>query len=95
MTRKERLQQHLDLSRAMVSSSCSRNGIARLAFFGSVTREDFDGASDVDVLVELDPRQIPGLIAFAQVEIELASIIGRAVDLNTVGLSIHASARTS
>lgn len=85
MTRGEHLQQHLDLSPDMFSNFCSRHGIAKLAFFGSVTRADFDGSSDVDVLVEFDPRRIPGLIAFAQMEIELASLIGRKVDLNTAG----------
>jgi hypothetical protein len=50
--------------------------------FGSVLRDDFHPASDVDVLVEFDPRHIPGL-AFFGMELELSELLGRTVDLNT------------
>lgn len=35
---------------------CRRQGIRKLAFFGSVLREDFRPGSDVDVLVEFEPE---------------------------------------
>jgi hypothetical protein len=53
-----------------------------LAFFGSVTRDDFGADSDVDVLLEFEPRHVPGLAFFAM-ESELSEILGRKVDLNT------------
>jgi predicted nucleotidyltransferase len=63
---------------------CRRNHIQRLAFFGSVLRDDFGPESDVDVLVEFEPGRTPGL-AFFRMEEELAQILGRRVDLNTSG----------
>ena len=64
---------------------CRRHHIRRLAFFGSVLREDFTPGSDVDVLVEFEPGTRIGLIGFAGIENELGRLIGRQVDLNTAG----------
>ncbi len=61
---------------------CRRNHIRKLAFFGSVLREDFTPESDVDVLVEFEPDHVPGL-AFFQMQRELSEMLGRKVDLNT------------
>ena len=38
-----------------IAEFCRRNHIRRLAFFGSVLRDDFRPESDVDVLVEFEP----------------------------------------
>jgi predicted nucleotidyltransferase len=61
-----------------------RNHIRRLAFFGSVTRDDFGPGSDVDVLVEFAPGKTPGL-AFFRMQDELSELLGRRANLNTVG----------
>jgi predicted nucleotidyltransferase len=61
-----------------------RNRIRRLAFFGSVLRDDFTPESDVDVLVEFEPGVRVGLRFFA-LEEELSDLLGRKVDLNTPG----------
>lgn len=61
---------------------CRRHGIQRLAFFGSVLREDFTPESDVDVLVEFAPDQVPGL-EFFRIQRELSGLLGRKVDLQT------------
>ena len=63
---------------------CRRNGIRRLALFGSVLREDFSPESDVDVLVEFKPGTRTGLRFFA-LEREISQLLGCKVDLNTVG----------
>jgi hypothetical protein len=68
-----------------IEGFCRRNGIARLAFFGSVLRGDFRPESDVDVLVEFEPGCVVGLITLAGMEIELSEMLGRKVDLNTQG----------
>lgn len=65
-----------------IARFCRRHYIRRLSLFGSVLRDDFGPASDVDVLVEFEPSHLPGL-AFFEMEEELAAIIGRPVDLNT------------
>jgi len=66
-----------------VADFCRRHGIRRLAFFGSVIRDDFTPESDVDVLVEFEPERVPGLITFAGYQIELSELLGRTVDMHT------------
>lgn len=67
-----------------IAAFCRRHGILRLAFFGSVLRDDFGPDSDVDVLVEFEPGHVPGLIRLAGMEIELSRVLGgRKVDMNT------------
>ena len=72
------------LDRDRIADFCRRHHIRRLALFGSVLRDDFSPDSDVDVLVEFEPGQTPGL-AFFSMQDELAAIIGRRVDLCTPG----------
>lgn len=63
---------------------CRAFHVRRLALFGSVLREDFGPESDLDVLVEFEPGQTPGLQFFA-LEALLSQLFGRKVDLNTRG----------
>lgn len=72
----------INFDQAKLNDFCRRSNIRRLAFFGSVLRDDFRPDSDVDVLVEFEPGHIPGLAFFAM-EAELSSLLGRKVDLNT------------
>ena len=65
-----------------IAEFCRTNHIRRLAFFGSVLRDDFGPDSDVDVLVEFEPAHIPGL-DFFRMQDELSEILGHKVDLNT------------
>ena len=72
----------IPVDRKKIAEFCRRNHVKRLAFFGSVLRDDFRPDSDVDVLVEFEPGHVPGL-AFYGMEIELSEILGRKVDLRT------------
>ncbi len=66
-----------------IAEFCRRHHVRRLAFFGSVLRDDFSAESDVDVLVEFAPGQVVGL-RLIQMEEELSDILGgRKVDLVT------------
>lgn len=65
-----------------IQAFCRKHHIRRMAFFGSVVREDFSAQSDVDVLVEFDPNHIPGF-RFFLIQSELAKLLGRPVDLQT------------
>jgi hypothetical protein len=72
-----------------VTALCRRYHVRRLALFGSALRDDFGPQSDVDLLVEFDPGRTPGL-GFFRLEAELATLLGRRVDLNTkASLSRH------
>lgn len=57
--------------------------IRKLSLYGSTLKGDFTSDSDIDFLVEFHPDHIPGLITLAGMEIELAEILGRKVDLRT------------
>jgi hypothetical protein len=74
----------ITVQREEIAALCRRHGIRRLAFFGSVLREDFTPESDVDVLVEFEPGATVGLRFFA-IEQELSQLLGYKVDLNTPG----------
>ncbi len=74
----------LRVPRKKLEDFCRRNHIRKLAFFGSVLRDDFGPDSDVDVLVEFEPGKTPGFAFFGMQE-ELSEILGRKVDLNTPG----------
>lgn len=74
----------IDIPKEKIAEFCRRNRIRRLAFFGSVLRDDFAPESDVDVLVEFEPGTRVGLRFFGM-ERELSEILGRKVDLNTRG----------
>lgn len=72
----------IKIDKQKIATFCKKHHICRLALFGSVLRDDFAPDSDVDVLVEFDPNNIPGL-AFFGMQDELSEMIGRKVDLNT------------
>jgi hypothetical protein len=74
----------IDVPSEEIAAFSRRNRIRRLAFFGSVLRDEFTPESDVDVLVEFEPGSRLGLRFFA-LEQELSEILGRKVDLNTRG----------
>lgn len=80
---------HLALDRNHLNSFCRQHHIRRLAFFGSVLRDDFTPESDVDVLVDFEPGHTPGW-AFVEIQDELSELLGREVDLHTIrSLSPH------
>ncbi len=75
---------------AAIAEICSRYGVARLSAFGSILRDDFNAQSDVDLVVEFLPQTRIGLIGIANMEADLANVIGRRVDLRTpADLSRH------
>jgi hypothetical protein len=75
----------MEIDRGVLAEFCRRHRIRKLAFFGSVLRDDFGPSSDVDVLVEFEPGARVGLIRLAGMENELSDLLGRKVDLNTSG----------
>ena len=63
-----------------IEAFCRRWGLSEFALFGSVLREDFGPASDIDVLVafETDANATPDR---ARMRSELEAIFGRPVDV--------------
>jgi hypothetical protein len=56
-------------------------GVRRIALFGSVANNRATAASDIDLLVELDPRARVGLIEFVDLRNHFVALFGRDVDL--------------
>lgn len=63
---------------------CRRNGIRKLALFGSVLTSRFSDSSDIDVLIEFRPEERVGFFRLADIEAELSGVLGgRKVDVRT------------
>ena len=71
----------LQISRDRIADFCRRWKVAELSFFGSVMREDFRPDSDVDVLVNFTPGAEWSFFDLVTMQDELASLLGRPVDL--------------
>lgn len=64
-----------------VAAFCKKWKVGRMAFFGSVLRDDFGPSSDVDVLLKLQQPSAVGLEGWTRMEAELEALFGRKVDL--------------
>jgi predicted nucleotidyltransferase len=68
------------LPESELTAFCRRWKVRELALFGSVLREDFGPASDVDVLVSFDDDASWSLWDLTTMRDELSSLLGRPVD---------------
>ncbi|MGH7489483.1 MAG: nucleotidyltransferase family protein, partial [bacterium] len=72
---------HVRLPLDVLNAFCHNWRIQELALFGSVLREDFSAASDVDILVTFDPKALWSLWDIVAMRGELEEMLGRKVDL--------------
>ena len=77
------MRAQIQVDRERLAEFCRKHSIQKLAFFGSVLRDDFKADSDVDVLVDFEPDHKPGFLRLARMERELSEIIGRKADMRT------------
>lgn len=73
----------IKISKAWLEKFCVENHIVKMALFGSVISDHFTETSDIDILVEFDPKHIPGLFGFVGMRNSLSEHLGREVDLRT------------
>jgi predicted nucleotidyltransferase len=74
---------HLAIDRGAVRAFCQRHRIARLRCSARHSATTLDRTATVDVLVEFQPGDVPGL-NFVSMERELSGLLqGRRVDLVT------------
>ncbi len=74
----------LPLDADVLAQLCRQHRILKLSLFGSLLKGNARPDSDVDLLVEFEPGQEPGLIGVANLEAELSALLGgRRVDLRT------------
>ena len=77
-----RLKHRIIASSDLIEEFCKRWHVQEMALFGSVLRDDFGRESDIDVLVEFQPDDVPGL-QFVSMASELSGLLGRPVDVLT------------
>lgn len=56
-------------------------GVMHAAIFGSTARGEADVNSDVDILIDLDPDQPMGLIAYASLKLYMNDLFGGTSDI--------------
>ena len=73
---------HLSVDEAQLAAFCEKWGIAELAVFGSVLRDDFRPDSDVDFLVTWKRGSAPSsYFTLFRMRDQLAALISRNVDV--------------
>ncbi len=70
----------IEFDREALAALCRKHHIKRLAFFGSVLRDDFGPDSDVDLLYEFEEGHVPGW-EFVSIIEEFSALFGRPVDM--------------
>ena len=73
----------IGLKKDEIARFCRRHQIRKLALFGSILRDDFSPATDIDVLVEFAKGHAPGFLGMAALERELSEPLGHRVELRT------------
>lgn len=82
----------IQVDQLQIDEFCRRHHVRRLAFFGSVLRDDFRPDSDVDVLLEFEPGHVPGLLKLMTLQLEFSELLGREADFRTprdLGINIR------
>ena len=78
------MKTHLPISDAVLAGFCAQHHIRRLSLFSSTLKGTARPDSDLDLLVEFEPDEAPGLLGLAEIEIELSGLLGgKRVDLRT------------
>ncbi len=78
----ETLHERLGVDEAALAAFCRKWHVAELALFGSVLRDDFAEASDVDALVTFQPGAGPQFPDLLNMHEEFKNLVGREVDLS-------------
>ncbi|MBX3315289.1 MAG: nucleotidyltransferase domain-containing protein [Phycisphaeraceae bacterium] len=77
-----------------IAELCRGAAVVRAFLFGSILSDRFSPESDVDVLVETDPKNPPGLLRLGGLQMDLSELIDRDVHL-TMLAGVSATVRES
>ncbi len=81
MVKKVRQMRPVVAHREALEAFCRRWSVRELSLFGSARRDDFNPASDVDLLVTFEEEARPTLLDLSAMQEELEAIFQRPVDL--------------
>jgi predicted nucleotidyltransferase len=73
------------LEELVMSDLAQRSNSRPAEIFGSVSRGEDTPNSDVDILVDLDPKLVDDLFAYSRVQRTLQNLVGRPVDIARKG----------
>ena len=77
--------QNIQIPKQEIALICQKWNIQKLSLFGSVLRDDFTHASDIDILIKFQTGKTIGFLKLHQLEQELSKIFdGRKIDLVTL-----------
>ncbi len=77
---------HINFDQSRITDFCRKWQVNRMAFFGSVLRDDFRADSDVDVIIAFKPETQWSLFDVIDMKLELEKIFKRDVDLLEEGV---------
>lgn len=75
------MNKNINISADMIRELCEKYSVRELSLFGSALRDDFNPASDIDLLVEFLPDAWITFPKLLHLEREFATMLGRKVDL--------------
>lgn len=75
----------INFDQVRIAEACRRAGIQRVYLFGSILTDQFREESDIDLLVETDPRRPVGLFALGGLQADPSDLLGRTVHLTLLG----------
>lgn len=75
----------IEFDSARIVAACRRAGVVRVFLFGSILTDRFGPDSDIDLLVETDPDNPPGLLKLGGLQMDLSDMLGRTVHLTLLG----------
>jgi predicted nucleotidyltransferase len=78
---KSEIYNRLGITASQLEAFCQQWHVAELSFFGSILRDDFTPASDVDLLVTYLPTAKRGLFQKIRMQEDLQALLNRDVDL--------------
>jgi predicted nucleotidyltransferase len=73
----------IGIPKAWLEGFFEKNHIVKMSLFGSVLSDQFKETSDIDILIEFEPKHVPGLFGFVRMRDALSRRFGRKVDLRT------------
>ena len=72
---------NINIQEEQLREICKRYLIRELAIFGSTLREDFNDKSDIDLLIEFEPKSGITLFNIVDLKEEFEKLFGRDVDI--------------
>jgi predicted nucleotidyltransferase len=78
-----RLRNHARAHKSELYDKMAQYGASNLRIFGSVARGDATPDSDIDFLVDIDPKEHSLLGSILGIEYDFSNILGMDVDLTT------------